>query len=166
MRAEVREEDLPPGGAEGAAARQPVLLDLPDGTTQTLTLHGVDGEPGKFQGLYKPVKTGPYKLYVEPGERFGADEVSARVFEVKLPKLELQEPRMDQDDLTRIAAASGGKFLRLDELSSLPQQFDELTEPILVGKTETELWDRPWVLLLFLGVIVTEWIGRKLSRML
>ncbi len=166
IRAEIRDPEALT--ADGAIAQQDILLDSPDGTTQTLNLKGIDGEAGKYQGVFKPVQTGPYRLYVEPGERFGADEVASRVFEVKLPRLELQEPRMDKDGLERIATASGGRFMRLDELSKLAtgDAISSLEEPILVGRTETELWDRPWVFGLFFLVVLLEWIGRKFARML
>lgn len=164
IRAEIRDEEDAPKG--DATAKQEVKLNVPDGDTKTLTLKGIEGKPGKFEGVYKPVQTGPYKLFVDPGERFGADEVSTRVFEVKLPRLELQEPRMDREGLERLARASGGKFMRLHQLKEIPDELKELTETILVRETETELWDRPWVFLLFFGLICAEWIGRKVARLL
>lgn len=163
IRAEIRDDGDRANKGEKAIE---VKLNTPDGDTKTLKLATIEGEAGKFSGVYKAVQTGPYKLFVEPGERFGADEVSSRVFEVKLPRLELQEPRMDEAGLERLASSSGGKFMRLHELKDIPEKVEELTETILVGKSETELWDRPWVFFLFFGLIVCEWIGRKLARLL
>ena len=58
--------------------------------------------------------------------------------------------------------------MRLDELEELAtgDTIKSLVEPILVGRTETELWDRPWVFLLVFGLLLVEWIARKLTRML
>ncbi len=163
VRAEVRDEAALAAGPQG---KQPIQLERPDGGSETLVLSAVEGDPGKFEGTYKPILTGSFRLHVEPGERFGADEVASRVFEVELPRLELQEPRMDQVGLERIAEASGGRFMRLDGLSEIPEGLPELSEPILVGRSETELWDRPWVFMLFFGLILVEWIGRKVARLL
>jgi hypothetical protein len=164
VQAEVRDEQA--RANSGPEAKQKVLVDLPNGDTQTLVLSGLEGEPGKYQGTYKPVQTGPYRLYVEPGERFGAKEIAARVFEVKLPRLELQEPRMDKEGLERIAMESDGKFLRLDELATIPDELTPLSEPLLVRKEEEELWDKPWVFGLFLALILVEWLGRKFTKLL
>ena len=68
--------------------------------------------------------------------------------------------------LEGLAQASGGTFLRLNQLDTIPDKLEELTENTLVGRSETELWDRPWVFLLFFGMIVLEWIGRKVARLL
>ncbi|MGE0707307.1 MAG: VWA domain-containing protein [Planctomycetota bacterium] len=164
IRAEVRDDQA--RQTSGPEAKQKVLADLPNGDTQAITLSGLEGEPGKYEGTLKPVQTGPYKLYVEAGDRFGADEIANRVFEVKLPRLELQDPRMDKEGLERVAAESGGQFLRLDGLAKIPDQLTPLSEPILMGKEELDLWDQPWVFALFCALLVCEWIGRKASRLL
>lgn len=72
---------------------------------------------------------------------------------------------MDQEGLERIAQASGGQFLRLADLRTV--EIDEVPpEPIPVGRQETELWDKWWVFGLFFGLILVEWLGRKVSRLL
>lgn len=160
--AEIRDHDA----AIAERAAQDVLVDLPDGTTQTLNLSvlGPDA-PGKFQGTFKPVLVGPYRVHIDPGAKGSLSEVASRIFEVKLPRLELQEPRMDREGLERIAQASGGKFVTLADLRTI--EIDEVPpEPIKVGRKETELWDKPWVFMLFFGLLLVEWIGRKASRLL
>jgi hypothetical protein len=159
--AEIRDRD------QGIAERptQDVLIDLPDGTTQTLGLPALEGSPGKFYGTYKPVLVGPYRVHIDPGADGSLSEVASRVFEVKLPRLELQEPRMDQEGLERIAQASGGKFMPLSEFASISIAAMP-PEPIPVGRQETELWDREWVFGLFFLLLLVEWIGRKVSRLL
>ena len=162
VRAEIRDRE---GGPE--LPTQEVIVEQPDGTRLTLQLKALEGEPGKYEGVYKPIQTGAYKVRIDPGERGSESEVATRVFEVKLPRLELQEPRMDQEGLTRLAQASdGGRFLRLDELGSVVEKLEPLQETIRVGRTEQELWDRPLVFWLFFGLILVEWIGRKVSRLL
>lgn len=161
VRAEIRDRE------DGAAERptQDVLVDLPDGTTQTVNLKALEGAPGKFEGTYKPVHVGGYRVHIDPGASGSLSEVASRIFEVNLPRLELQEPRMDQESLERLAQASGGTFLRLGDLPDI-EIAEVPPEPIQVGRQETELWDKPWVFALFFGLILLEWIGRKVSRLL
>lgn len=161
VNAEIRDRDT------GATDRpsQDVLIDLPDGTTQTVNLKAIADSPGKFAGTFKPVLVGAYRVHIDPGSSGSLSEVASRLFEVKLPRLELQEPRMDQEGLERIAQASGGKFLRLSEFGSIAISAMP-PEPIPVGRQETELWDRPWIFGLFFLLILVEWIGRKVSRLL
>ena len=162
VRAEIRDREA---GAEQPT--QEVIVEQPDGSRWNLQLRALEGEPGKFEGSFKPIQTGAYRVRIDPGERGSESEVATRVFEVKLPRLELQEPRMDQEGLTRVAQASdGGKFIRLHELAKTVEQIEPLQERIRVGRTERELWDRPEVFWLFLGLILLEWIGRKVSRLL
>lgn len=159
--AEVRDEQA------ATAAKQDVTLEQPNGQTQTLSLAAIKGEPGKFSSIYKPVQTGRYSLSAQAGERFGADEIATREFEVTLPRLETAEPRMDEEGLKRIASESGGRYLRLDELKTVPADLTELRERILVHQGEPdELWDKPWVFALIFGLLLSEWLGRRAARLL
>lgn len=162
IRAEIRDEDALRG-----REKQEVELEHPDGETQTLTLQKDEAEPGKFTGIYTPVKIGPYRLSINPGEFGGDHEVASRVFEVKLPRLELQDPRMDKEGLEKIAAASGGgRFVRLHEIYDLPEQVLPQTEERTRNREEEELWDNKWVFMLLCVVLILEWIGRKFCRLL
>ncbi|RMG07053.1 MAG: VWA domain-containing protein [Planctomycetota bacterium] len=162
VRAELRDPELAPSEGQG----QPVVVDQPDGSSETLTLQPVQGEERTFEGVFKPVQTGHFVVRAEPSERLGAHDVSEANFDVILPQLELQEPRMDAEGLERVAELSGGKYLRLDELADIVDEIKSLEEPILVDRNEIELWDNPWVFLLFFGLICAEWIGRKVVRLL
>ena len=160
IRAEIRDRD---DLVEQEA--QEVLLDLPTGDQETLTLSALEGEPGTFEGTFKPVQVGGYRLHMDPGDRGSLEEVASRLFEVRLPRLELQDPRMDEETLRAVAAASGGRFLRLHELASLPEEIEPLEERVRVGKSEEDLWDRWPMLAAFLVLLVLEWIGRKAVRL-
>ncbi|MCA8921381.1 MAG: VWA domain-containing protein [Planctomycetes bacterium] len=162
IRAEIRDEDALRG-----RTKQEVELEHPDGETQIVTLQKDDTEPGKFTGVYTPVKIGPYRLSINPGEFGGEHEVASRVFEVKLPRLELQDPRMDKEGLEKIAAASGGgRFVRLHEIYDLPEQVLPQTEERTRNRDEEELWDNKWMFMILCVVLILEWLGRKLCRLL
>ncbi len=160
LHAEVRDREKRPDDPG-----QEVQLEAPDGSQQTLVLKPTE-RAGRYVGTYKPVQVGPYRARIDPGAEGAQSDAASRVFEVRLPRLELQDPRMDQEGLERVAEASGGKFLRLDGLDAIPDEVQPRRAQVRIGKTETELWDKPWVFALFFGLILVEWIGRKVNRML
>jgi hypothetical protein len=161
LTAEIRDKD-----ALGDRTAQDVLIEKPDGQTETVALQAEGLEKGKFKGTFKPLHVGKYTARIDPGAAGAQSEVASRDFDVSLPKLETQEPRMDQEGLERLAAASGGKVLSLGELHTIPDQLEPLTEVYRGGRSERELWDQPWVFALFFGLLLLEWIGRKLLRLL
>jgi hypothetical protein len=73
---------------------------------------------------------------------------------------------MDEPALRKIAEASGGRFLRLDELTKVPEEVESIREMIPVAASERELWDNGFMMAVFAAILVVEWVGRKLSRML
>ncbi len=73
---------------------------------------------------------------------------------------ELVELAATRDSLDRLAVATGGRVFTVSDADQLPGVLNART----VVKTrveETTLWDQPWALLFFLGVVTLEWILRK-----
>src|SRR5262249_50934207 len=145
---------------------QEVQIERPDGQQEKLELKLVESRPGQYEGRTKPVKVGVYKVSIDPGVAGGEGEVAPRIFEVKFPSIELEEPRMDEPTLRKVAELSGGRFLRLDELSKVSDEIESIREMIPVAGSKRELWDNGLMMALFAGLLVVEWVGRKLSRML
>lgn len=161
VRAEIRDPE-----AIADPERQEVVLSLPDGSRENLVLPALEGEEGKYEGSYRPIQVGRYSLKIDPGDLGSESEVATRDFDVKLPRLELEEPQMNEEGLRALARASEGQFLRLDAISSIPEQIQPLVERIPYDSDDEELWDRSEVFLLFLVLLLVEWIGRKAARLL
>ena len=114
----------------------------------------------EFAGTAKP---GDYWVRVsgtKDGNSLGADGWTR--FLIDSRDLELDHPAADPELMKDIAGATGGRFLRpeelndyLEELSSNPRQTD------LSRITRTRLWDNWWFLALFVGLISLEWFLRK-----
>lgn len=145
---------------------QEVVIERPDAQTEKLELKLIEGRPGNFEGRYKPVKMGTYKVSIDPGTAGSEADVVTKIFEVKFPSIELEEPRMDQDGLEAIAKASGGEFLRLDKINDVPDRIPPMTETVAASANERELWDNAWMLAIFAGFLIVEWVGRKVARLL
>jgi hypothetical protein len=66
----------------------------------------------------------------------------------------------DDGNLRRLAQASGGEFIRLDQIRSLPDRLSAARErrPQLL---EYPIWDSPYLFLFVLGCLGGEWAMRK-----
>jgi hypothetical protein len=133
-----------------------------------------DGKPLRFQmdgdgkGTYKfqftPQDIGHYEVRVgdprEPGE------MGAQSFEVIIPNREDENPIIDEAALQEIAAASGGgSYLRLAQTGELPKMIKTRILRFAEPKQD-DIWDSPLFYLIFALLITTEWILRKVFRML
>ncbi|MBI3724453.1 hypothetical protein HY251_10940, partial [bacterium] len=94
---------------------QEVVIERPDAQTEKLELKLLEGKAGTYEGRYRPLKIGIYKVSIDPGATGSEGDVAPKLFEVKFPSIELEEPRMDKDGLEALSRASGGEFLRLDK---------------------------------------------------
>ena len=122
--------------------------------------HRLGPESNVFEGTWVP--PGPGHFVVEaagitprPGERTGSV-----LIRIERPDLETRRPEADHEVLERIARSTGGLVLELDQLATgfdairdrSVQIPDDLVEP---------LWDSKLALVLFVLMILMEWILRK-----
>jgi len=133
---------------------------LPNGTEYTVPLAIRDGELG---GVFADTNAvGDYVVRVSVdgnGEPLG--DARAR-FIVASHDLELENAVADPALMDDIATTTGGRLLAPEELPSLLEQLAESVGD-LEERTETKLslWDRWWVLLLFVALLGVEWYLRK-----
>ena len=84
--------------------------------------------------------------------------------EVSLPRLELADPRVDHTQLSRLASQTLGTVIELadakKQLPLIPSAAKVV--PVLSGQP---LWDAPLTMALFVILISTEWVVRKLYGM-
>ena len=95
-------------------------------------------------------------------------------FTVYVPNREDANPALNIPLLKNIAAASRqatsdgqpeAQFYSLDRVHELPDDIPE-SEQVLRESKEDDLWDSPLVFLIFALLITTEWVLRKLFRLL
>lgn len=123
-------------------------------------VHRLGPESNLFEGAWVPPRPGSFVLEApnivpRPGER--AASVLVRV---ERPDLEARRPEADHDVLARMASATGGQLVELDQLESAfgairdrsVQIPDDIVEP---------LWDSKLALMLFALMISVEWVLRK-----
>lgn len=95
----------------------------------------------------------------------GVEGKSVR-FDVNIPRLELSQPQVDFASLQRMATETGGQVVPLESakerLASLIPSAERRT-PVVSGQP---LWDAPLAMFLFVLLITSEWVARKLQGML
>ncbi len=67
---------------------------------------------------------------------------------------------MDARTLRDIASATRGEFLRLDQLDTLPARIQAAGQE-LTTEVQDPLVDAPLLLVVFLGLVCSEWWFRK-----
>lgn len=84
--------------------------------------------------------------------------------EVRDPWFEKLEADARPDLMKRIAMISGGEALRLDQVGTIVDRFEQrLYQNRPPQIIRTSVWDRPIVMLAILGAWITSWIVRRRS---
>ena len=130
-------------------------------------MHPVAGQPRAFAASAPALAAGSYLVRLDAPQIADALKSEGAAPEATLeivPRLtpERVELSAARDPLERLASATGGKVFT-------PLDADALA-PLLLSRTvvkthtdESPLWDRPWALALFFGVLTVEWVLRKRS---
>jgi uncharacterized membrane protein len=137
---------------------QYMLLSVAGQNPRELTLRAVPDQPGMYRGEILPDKAGQYEVVVIE------DKSTTLRFEVVEPKAELAESAMNETLLRQMAAVSGGAFFREEDLHTLVKQMGGKRERIQ-NTREIEIWSSPIYFLLMLGILIAEWITRKISQL-
>lgn len=145
-----------------------------EGTVEKITLGLIEGKPGRYEGVYRVNAPGEYLANLEVNDIGANDEVAPRRFKVTLPSAEKLETRMDEVVLKKIAEKSGGKFYRLSQVGEIPDLIKSQRESIPTSSFDRTLWDLkpktdwliPYLLQIMLAILILEWIGRKVIRLM
>ncbi|MEL7240141.1 MAG: hypothetical protein AAGK78_14890, partial [Planctomycetota bacterium] len=84
---------------------------------------------------------------------------------VQVPDAELARPVVDRAALQRLADETGGAVVPIGEASSLAGRIKSVEKRVPVI-TSRALWDAPLAMILFVGLIAFEWIGRKIAGLI
>jgi len=129
----------------------------PQPTTDTLTLEPVKGTAGLYQGYFTPDKPGRYRLRTRPADQEFANTVE---FAVATAPLEQLEPAMQEDRLRKMAELSGGRYITVRDLPTLPDAIAGEQRTAVVRR-EKELWDLPIIFIVLLACVGLEWFLRR-----
>lgn len=148
-----------PAEADGVT----VLLERQGEGQRSVKLTRVPQAPSLFEGQISQLPEGAYHAWVARPS-FSAAPPAAD-FRVEAPLLELQRRSLDRADLQLAARTSQGRYYSLDEAGQLPDDLPEGAAVTLATQEPIPLWNRPELLLLFVGLLAAEWLLRKRWRL-
>jgi hypothetical protein len=138
----------------GAEADQPVM---------TVDLLPSETRPLVHEGRAVSLGSGEYRArLVVDNAHLGAEPVVAGLTVTERVTSELSELAANRDLLQQLADVTGGRLFLPDELDQLPELFSGVSEKT-THREEIALWDHWLTLLLFCGLLTTEWVLRKLN---
>ena len=123
-----------------------------------LRLVAVPDQPGSYQAEFTAGKSGSYRFstLMDP-------KAVVKIHAVP-PRLELTETAMDASLLQAMADASGGKFLREENLDGLPKLISSRGTTIATFK-KRELYYSPWWMGALIALACMEWFLRRLWQL-
>jgi uncharacterized membrane protein len=150
----------------------------PDSTAQVeLTIEPPEGEiirvkpqvtlntiNALYQHKLTPSQAGIYTVTARtenPGEEPREHQT---MFIVKTEPPELKDIDLNKTLLRHLAGETGGDYVHLSEYEKLPNIIRPL-EGSLSKVTTRSIWDRPTILNIILGLILVEWLFRRLGNM-
>ncbi|MDG0993815.1 MAG: hypothetical protein P8O22_03680 [Akkermansiaceae bacterium] len=126
-------------------------------TKELVSLRPDKSQPGLYEGYFTPKTPGRYRLEANENDKRIS---STTEFQVSDVRQELLNAGMDSDNLQHIADLTGGAVLGVRELNKLTDLVNG--EPATTTmRSERPLWDNALVVLLFIGLLGTEWILRR-----
>ncbi len=132
----------------------------------TIGLNADADIPGIYRGRTESMPEGEYEVSVR-ASGYSDSVLKARSEFVVLPPEsgEMTQTSVNEDLLRQMATASGGVYLREEELGQLP----ELLSPLSSGRvveSETLIWQSYWWFAMIILLLSMEWILRKRAGLL
>ncbi len=138
---------------------------LKDEEAEAIELTWNKAEPaGSYDGSIVAARLGSHDFWIGTE----TEQLALRTVTVEVPPLEFRNPRMNREELKNVARLAEGKYYDLHEFTKVVEFLGSAAKPreIPVEESQDDLWDEPWVLFLFTGLISAEWILRKVFKLL
>jgi hypothetical protein len=140
-------------------------MRTPDGLDSTFELTHNANSPGTYTGSINAGQLGWYKLWIGTGAEDPEKGQAYATFNVEVPEPERKDPSMNKELLQNIAKASDGRYFEVYQLGEVPDEVKEIIETVDTKVSEDRFWDKWWVVMMFVGLLAVEWIGRKMRKL-
>lgn len=135
--------------------------------TQTLTLARVAGPLPHYETVLSRVSEGEYHFTLSDPESPPGQPPPTALVRVLPPWSELDRLDIDRRGLQEAAARSRGRFFTLADVDALWHELPAFPRvPLHQSDPPVPLWNRPVLYLLLLLLLSSEWLLRKLARLL
>ncbi|QDT12990.1 VWA domain-containing protein [Planctomycetes bacterium K23_9] len=157
-------------------AEVPAKLLAPSGRISEITLAPLKGEPraGTYGGRFVVREAGSYEIRLTLGDALD-EQVLRQSVQVRLPTIELERPKRNDEELAQYANVTGGKYLPIDAgtnndsvVTSLLASLQPQPQTTVLPGTPDQLFnERRNAMLLWLiaSVLTMEWVTRRLHRL-
>ena len=142
-----------------ADASASITVTDPDGSGRTLEPALQDAHGGRYAVPFRFDQPGVYRVDTEARRGELALGAASRYVLVGGADLEMSDLALNEPVLQRLAAATGGRYLRADETAELRSllQGDELER----ATEMKDLWHNAWTLVAIMGLLAIEWVVRR-----
>jgi len=132
----------------------------PSGERVQVPMEWTVDRDGEYRGSFLPAEKGIYEVSVS-AQRDGVEIGEASGFaETKELDDEYFQAERRSSLLTRIAEETGGRFYTPETVERLPEDMS-YTEGGTTIRERRELWDMPFIFLILVGLVSSEWGYRK-----
>ncbi len=154
----------------------PAKLLAPGGRIEDIRLLPLQGEPraGTYGGRFVVREAGSYEIRLTLGDALN-EQVLRQNVQVRLPTIELERPKRNDEDLTQFASMTGGQYIAVDEATPDDRVKDQLIarlrpQPqttVLPGTPDIDFGARRNAVLMWLiaTMLTMEWVTRRLHRL-
>lgn len=160
VRARFIDERVAPAAEDGVT----VVLEQPGQKSRRLTLRRNATDRGIFEGVFTGAAEGNYHVWMAQPTLEGRPPSTD--FLVTAPPGEFERVEMDAAELARAADESRGNFYKITSVHKLLDDLPQGRQVPVETLPPEVLWNRWWVLTLFLGLLATEWVLRKRQGLL
>jgi hypothetical protein len=140
----------------------------PDGQPpEPLPFERAPDDPALLTASFPAERAGGYTLRITPAtgvDPGAATRVSTTNFRIEPPRRELDEPSLNRALLADLARLTGGRVLDVAEVRKLDESIP-MREVTRTVEQRDELWDAPLLYAIIILGLTTEWISRKIFRM-
>jgi hypothetical protein len=136
-----------------------VVAERPGEPNRRLTLYRSPGSDGVFESVLADLSEGTWRIWLA---RPAFDEQPPAVdIRVAAPPGELENVRMASDQLRAVSELTRGRFYTIRDVDRLLDDLPQGRHVPMETLPPIPLWNRWWLLAVFLLLITSEWILRK-----
>jgi uncharacterized membrane protein len=141
-------------------ARVVTRVKAPSGQISSVQIAWDVEKEGEYSGNFKPQEEGIYEVASEAFQGDKSLGTAKTNFRVADSTEEYHNAAMNSGLLKRLSAETGGRYYSSNGARTLPEDISYIDKGAS-RMEEKDLWDMPFLFLLLIGLISTEWILRK-----
>jgi uncharacterized membrane protein len=141
-------------------AQVTVHVKSPSGNSSVVPLAWDVEKDGAYSAVMEPQEEGIYEIASEAIRGDKSLGTAKTHFRVAESSEEFHNAGMNADLLKRLSTETGGRYYSSADTRSLPEDIS-YSDKGMSHMEEKDLWDMPFLFLLLVGFISTEWILRK-----